>query len=1018
MTPAEKKALVERESRTTLDRTTAGILYGDVRTPEKQLNAEQRLMLEKARVREEWSKGTISNDQALARLGLAGQNWEQQANERTQRLGEKAYRAGKSERVNQDTARAVASQQGIAVGTINENKAATSQNSQVSSNVKVNNFIQAQKQPSTQAQRDSRVKVTTPDGKERTFKDRETADKFVSRTEGSYVKEIQRPVKPNYNYQVTLSENKKKDESFNSPYGNLDFTYGQQELSNTGKVLQPAINFLDDYTQQKPKNVLDSLVMQFTQPVAGGLKQGAALVGSLDNLGHLLNSWRTGEPQKEKNIEIKPTVDQPAITALLEGKSADEFFKSYKEYFGTYNIESIKGELVTFGVGAKGSKNLVKLFPVRGEKYSQPGVKIVQSQKTFSKTAINTPVITTKEVSVKSFSLGYGSRTKPIISKVGNKINLGSPNLDNTTVHIQAVTKKQLQRGVKFAADSTKYEQDVNAKLIDKVFNITQESKDLAKTEKELVDILTTPKKDTVINKQLGSGVFENVTPTEQSSFTRAISKAQRKILDPIGKYEGSLSGYYFTAKQYLRTLGDVDLHADTFSKAAKQMRGITPEVKPDTGRFYFNKISEKNKSVKQNVFDSKTGKSEKTIEILNPEETDELGVLQSIEGDTLFGQKIPTKSYKVKEGKTYGRQRQILKKMESLYSLQKDPITGQVKLRPYEKRYKDVADTYALGRSAQQVEFTKGTPEYERLDYLLDKFKAHFKTHENFDIDNYLKKNGISKDATLKTDKSILQNLGSNTGKSLTEASKNIPESSLLSKTRPPKEEKELSLNSNDQKKIPSLYNQRNSLYNRGSIIERSITQSLSNTIKPLSLTGKYTPPKSIKPRSLSNYSPPKTRSPPKTNSPPFTKYGNSLNSPTPTKSPPFTKSLGRSLGQNKGGIERSLLGRPSPTMRGLSDTYTKKRQYVPYVPINILNTTKQPKGTKKESHNFLAWTNVSSVLGVRTTKKDIDVGDKKTEKLYRENILKTKKKYSKSDKKNSKNLLGSNKKNSKGLF
>lgn len=816
--------------------------------------------------------------------------------------------------------------------------------------------------------------------------------------ESNKVSFFQGPVKPSYAYSVELTEGGKKEESTIAPYGSLDFLYGEKQLSPTGKVIQPAIDYLDEYTQRKPRSYPESLLMEFTQPIAGGLKQGAALVGSLDNLGYLVDSWRTGTDQKVKDIEIKPTIDQPVIDAILTGKSFDQAVDSYKDYLTTYHHKSIQGELTTFAIGGKGAKNLIKVFPVRGERFGQPGIKLLQSQISKIKTPIGTPQIITKEVSAKSISLGYGSKTRPIISKVGDKINIGKPNLTNISVEANPITKKQLQRGIKMAADSSKYEQVLASRLIPKIKGITEESKVLAKTEEELIDILTKPKKDTIINPKLGEQVFENVSRTEQPSFTGALTKAQRQMIDPIGKYEGSLSGYYFTAKPYLRTLGDVDLHADTFSKAAKQMKRITPEIKADPGRKFLDAISEKNKSVKQNVFDLKTGKKEKTIEILNPEETDELGVLQSIEGDTLFGQKIPTKSYKVAEGKTYGRQRQILKKMESLYSLQKDESTGIVKLRPFEKRYKDVADTYALGRSAQQTEFVKGSKDYERLDYLLDQLKGHFKKHENFDIDEYLTKKGISDDVVLLTDKSILQKLGSSTGKSLSDSSKQIPESMQLTKQYSQLDKKEIPT----LDKKPSLYN--NSKINRN--IQRDISMSSLTRVRdtrPIQ-SSLYNRGRQLtrKPTSLYNRGKPITQSP--TN---ILKPNRYTNSPTPPKSPPVEKSLGsiksppRGLLQRPPTPERSLLGK-SPSVNNPPYFIPKNKPFGLFPPIITKDRTSKAPGTKKPSHNFFGGTHAAQITGFRTKKKDIDVGDKKTSKLYKEDILFTKKKYRTSDKKN----------------
>lgn len=219
-----KAAAADKATRVSLDRTTSGIMQGSINTPYRQLNPEQKLMLDKARLRQAWQRGEITTDQVLERAQVSSRAWEISSAQRTTREGAKAARALKSETTKQDTAREIAARQGVAIGTIqSDNSAKVSANAQVFHNQKVSQIIETNK-TSIQAQRADRVKVTTPDGKERTFKNRETAEKFVKRVEGNY--QIQGPSNV-LHHTVNLSEGKK--ETFDSPYGGLEFTFQKEK---------------------------------------------------------------------------------------------------------------------------------------------------------------------------------------------------------------------------------------------------------------------------------------------------------------------------------------------------------------------------------------------------------------------------------------------------------------------------------------------------------------------------------------------------------------------------------------------------------------------------------------------------------------------------------------------------------------------------------------------------------------------------------------------------------------------
>lgn len=991
------EAGVEIKSPGVLDRTVADIRSGKSKAPTSQLNPEQRQQLLTAQLRDEARAGNLSVEEYQRKLSEITGGYEKESGERTERLGRIAQVAGRSETAKQDEARAIAAQQGVAIGTVGKSGTANvSANSIEFKNMQVSEFVNAQKNQMaqqaqvTQAQQKEKVTVTTPDGRERTFKNLETAEKFVKRTEGSYVKEVQGPIQSTRNYLIELQEGGKQQE-FRGPYENLTGTFGKQQPTFLGSAIESGLKSLDEFTSIPLTSKYGWLVEPFKHP-AGFLKESLAGVGFLSNLGTYTGAWLRGrETPITKPIDIVDTSPGIAINQLMQGKNPLES-KELKQYLQKYGASTVMGEVSTFYPGT----SVKSLSPLKGKQFSQPGVTI--SKNVISgKTAISTPAIVSKEIGVKTVSLGYGTKTKSIISSVGGKINLGSPKLDDVTVQFTATTGKQVQRGVKLAADSSQFEQKLSSQLIQKS-TISKGEKEKAAIIEELVDLTTSKKSDIKTAESLGGNAFENVTPTEQPSFIGALSKGQKRIINPIGKFEGSLSQSYFVLPKFMRKAGDVDLHASTYGKAAKQVDYITPKIEPDLGRKFFGVTSEKTKSAKVYVGDIKTGKQEKVIEILNPEEKDLEGVLQSVEGETLFGKKIPGKTYKVEEGKTYGRQRQILKKGESLYSIQSDNTLNPA---PFRLR-KDVSDFYALIESARVVEFVEGTKESKRISDLLGKFRSKYET-DNFKIDEFLAQNKQPEKTTLNIEPSTIQKIGSTTasqsGKiikptpSIKETQKPETESSTQSQT-----ENKISLvtrSISTKPKIVSMGSLSRTRYTPTRESTTSINRIQRGSTSLRSITSKAKPP-SITQSSLQT-----------------TSISSMLSIDTPSTGKSITGNslTGKSLGEPKTREPRvqKMLRLSGPSDTKQLSSYTQKRRVIIPGIILLKNTTKKAVGIFDKSHNFLGWTKVAEIGGARTTTKDIDVGDKRTAKLYQEDILGTKKRYKKSDKVLSKNLLGS---------
>ena len=802
----------------------------------------------------------------------------------------------------------------------------------------------------------TQVTVRSADGKERTFDNRDKAEKYIQRIKGDYdvtESQVQAPA-------GTLQSIYGQTDEFNGIVGDLTNTYGKPQQTYLGEATEKTLTALDEFQRSRPSSPVESVLRTFVDPFVGFSKASLATFASFGNLGTQAGALVKGRPPKNAMIQVPETFVSTAIDNVLSGKSASQQASSAYAYIQSRGIMSTIGEVGELAIGAGGGiKTAAKIIPIRASKYEQAGVKVTESILTKGKTAINTPKIITKEAPIRSIEIGYGTRKVPVISKVGEKINIGAPKLDNVRVEIAPVTKKQLDRGVKMAADSTQYEQRVNVGLIKRTSTLSKGEQEKASIIEEIVQITTKPSKDTTTATKLGKNTFSSVTATEQPSFVKALSKAQKKLINPIGSYEGSLSHSYFVLPKYLRQAGDVDLHAKSYSRAAKQVKDIVPKIVPDEGRSFFYKTSAKSKSAKGFVLDTKTGKKEKIIEILNPEEVDEKGVSQAVEGSTLFGKRIPSTKYKVFEGKTYGRQRQILKKGESIYSIQSTP-TG-LKLEPVEFRKKDIADFYALVESARVMEFSAGSKESKRLSHLLTKYKASY----DFDIDAYLAKNRYAEPISITAERSTLQRSASSFGRSsygsLKASTPLLKRSSYLSSN-------ERSFGGKSFGTRPSLGSRSPPSNPRGSSMGRIRTKSLSTFDSPPSKLN--VSPKN-KPTKLSL-----------------------LGSSPPSKSTGSLTSGGKSSGFSRGGsgINRSGF---------VTSEKIPRKAILPAIFKLKTKDAKRIEEKRKRRDDFLGNTNVESISGFRTKKSDITYGEGLTSKLERENVLFTRRKPSKSRKK-----------------
>lgn len=776
-------------------------------------------------------------------------------------------------------------------------------------------------------------------------------------------KPSQNIIMPNYLYSVEFTEGGKPKQAAVLPPLTLS-QYAQEYDQRQNKKFTPQ---LQDYprsnelSKDNPLNFFKGVYYGGALPLAQVVLTPIGLVTGLA-VGKKIAEPKTNILTNYQNI-IKTIQDPIPAGKTLIGESLNQVITGQPLHGtgegGYYDLGSVSFDVASAVLPLKGS--FAKISPVKVNKFNMAGVEILATETSKKiKTPIGTPAIITKTVKPIQVSLGYGSKNIPLISKVGNKLTKGDVDLSNVSVKITASTGKQGQRGVKMAADSSQFEQTVAKKLIPKISGIDNVSVRKAEVIEGIVKIVTKPKKDTIVSKSLPDEAFTGVTKTEQPSLILGLKTGQKAFTNKLGPYEGSLSQQYFVQPRFMRQSGDVDLHASSYDRAAKQIDRIQPKLKADPNREFISITNPKTKSAKIYEKSSK----EKIIEILNPEETDLKGVSQSVEGSTLFGKSIPSTKYKVDEGVTFGRQRQILKKGESLYSIQtKDgkPSLGGAKFR----EPKDTADFYALGRSAQEKEFVVGSKDFKELGKLLDEFKGQAKK-DGFDIDEYFKKNvkkiTDSEKVTIRSEKSTLEKIGSSAGGikqtsgGIQSISNNMIPKSIVSstgKSLTPKTGNSLIKSTGDSTTKPSI----------STLIQSSIVLGLS--------VGGGSPPINDK-----------------------TSTGPSLGG---GKSP-SGGSTGSSLTGGKGGKSSVSRGTLAKNAAAKTASYTKSQKRPILAIIDIRNTTKKTIGSPKKKHDFLGYTHVSEVMGHRTSKTDLTFGDKKTKRLYEKDVKFTQRKLKKS--------------------
>ena len=817
----------------TLSKTASDILSGKSDVPLKQVGSNVERQVRLVQAQERFISGKTTREQFRAEKASIEKAFGAKQKLEKERRASTSAKQARSTALKQSEARAIASAKGIAIGTIsNQGDATLASNSLLASGQNIQQFVVDQRPKPTQnlqltspqqqiQKQGERFAVTTADGKVRIFKSKENAEKFVQRITP---KEQFGPPAPFFG--VTTIDGKQRlfksqahAQEFlrrttkNEALGTTEGLSGNPLIRGTEGILTS----LDRFVRDRPTDPTLSHAKTIIDHPASALKSLLAGGASLANLAHQGISFLQGKEVKQPLVRVPDTFFGTVIGGVFSDKSAkaqtDDLISHSKEVGGGAVVGEVSETVLGSFVG--GSKIITKLSPFGIKSFDQPGVTVFS--KTITKVPKNTPRAIPKEIGIKSLTVGFREREIPILSKVGPKVRLGGPEklIESEVGKVTVVPKTptQVQRGTKFAADSPQFTQKVGARLIPKIEGLDPASKVKAVAIEDIVK--EAPKiKTEPISNELPKQAFNIISSTEQKNILSAIGGLQTKLFNRIGPLEGSVSQSFFTLPKHRRVLGDFDFHGKDFGKASKQIKFLQDNITLDSGRKLVNTLKQTvkrkdpktgettnvlAKSAKLKVIDEK-GKSEKLLEIVTKDEIDEQGVGQVLSGSTIFGKPVPSETFKVAGGlKTFGLQRQIVKKGESIFSIQpidntlsalrQEPQTAKItkeiarleelktkgitsELAPAHFRFsKDTGDFIAATESTIAIARSQGKfKEAAKLESALAKVKQ---TTPHFDSDKFFaSRRQLPDDLSFGFEKSTLEKLGTSVSQVVTNPS------------------------------------------------------------------------------------------------------------------------------------------------------------------------------------------------------------------------------------------------------
>lgn len=735
--------------------------------------------------------------------------------------------------------------------------------------------------------------------------------------------------------------------------------FGPQPSTELAKATEATLSWLEERQSYQPKNVLEAAGKALVDPFVGLTKAAGTTSAFFYNLGIEASAMILGREPKTPPIKTPPTFLGQTIEGVIEGKSGSEQLSDAFGYIKKYGHESVKGELAEIMLGARGGKAVLKIIPLRYQDLATPGVKYISKG---------------KEVVPKTLAFGYGSKTKPIISKVGSVIQKGKAKVDE--IIIEPVTSKQLKRGVKLAADTKKQVQDLLASVesVKKIKGISPISIKRAEGIKEIIDIVGSESK--IIPSKastFGAKPFEKILRAETPSLTQSLGKQQKQIFGKLSPAEGSFGVRPYMLKDF-RPSGDFDFSLAKFGTAKKAAIRTAKDIIPVSGRSFKGIISEKSKSAK--VYVKEKGTAKKVGEFLNPQEKDEEGILQIIEGSTVFGRKIPTGTDITQGVKHFEPYRQLLKKGESMFSIQM--VKGKPELTAASFREStDVPDFINLAErwvgpltKAGKIEKAK------KLELAITKLKKTYSAYSEITFKPKIEK------TVMKYEPSTLSKMLSSP--ITKESAETI---GVLGKPKPvfkPDETKgsppmktSTSIRKPIVQKSIGGYLPSKSVYSIKPASQGISPKSAISAVTKISIGVSVSSPISAKSQGYSLIS----KTSPIIAASSISQSASSLGKYSPTRSPgslPPRSPISKSSPVSRGGF-----GTSAPTIR---------RKAVPIIPIWKTRGDIPRKEPEKYRKPFLGGVHQEEITGWRTIKTDIDYG-KKIEKLAREDIVFTRK-------------------------
>ncbi len=759
-----------------------------------------------------------------------------------------------------------------------------------------------------------------------------------------------------------------------------------QKPEPLGAALESTLGTLDKWQSYQPRNLIELTGKTIVDPIIGLGKAAGTTSAFFYNIGIQAGALIKGREPKTRLIKSPPTFLGNIAESGMKGEDMGPVALAYVKKYG---FASTQGEIAEIGLGLRGIGSVVKLIPIRYQKFATPGIQYVSKGKV---------------VDVKSLALGYGTKTKPIISKVGSVFTKGKPDKLITKVIITPETQKQLLRGVKLAADSTKQEQTLLTSLetVKKIEGITSVSIERAGRVKNIINMIGSetaiqPTKATTF----GVKPFESITRSETPSLLKSIAAQQKRtLLDTrLSPAEGSFGIMPYMGKVG-RAAGDFDFSVSKYSLGKKYAIRTASDIEPALGRSFTASVSDQLKSAK--VYVTERGKSAKVGEFLNPEEKDASGALQIITGDTLFGKAIP-KGTDITQGIIhYQPYRQLLKKGESLFSIQISGGKAELTAASF-REGKDVGDFINIAQRWVGPLTRSGKLEKAaELEAEILGLKKTYPMYENL----IFKPDPI----IMKQEASILSKLGSSqitkdviTGVGTTAKPKSLTRKEVEAKM--------------ETSSVPLIKSASRSPISLGSSLGKSSTPTIGKST--LSILSGSSGPRKIsygvfkKPASVSSGSTGKSisssilgkasvTSSPKSAVSSITKSGVSisLDSSIPFKSPGGpsvprksggSPGPGRSFGS--GGGKPSISTRSS-FGRGASSFLIPQRKVV--VPIGIFwkSRISEPKPRPvKPRVDFIGNVHIEKISGFRSRKTDIVYGTKRSKKLEEQDIRLTRK-------------------------